>query len=1005
MRSVFEAVQPREDVLSGELRDEVFAAQLGEVAAGRGERVYADPDAFFANTFPTNGLKALLTQALGRIAGRSAAPIIRLETAFGGGKTHSLIALYHLAANRARPSGIEDYVEPALLPDRPVRVAAVVGNALDPSKGVIHQGATTFTLWGELAYQMGAYERLARSDTERIAPGVGSLAEVFDGAPVIVMLDEMARYLEVASGVVVGNSTLADQTVAFLMALLEYAASVDHVVVVYTLAGSADAFSGRTESVMEKIQTLKDTKAISSRHEHVISPTGENEISAIVRHRLFEHVDRRTGRETAYTYHRAIVEQLDRAMDLPAHAGRSGYARDFEDSYPFHPELLTGLNEKVSTIPNFQKTRGALRLLSRVVRHLWTTRPAGTFLIHPHHVDLSVEEVANDLTSRLDRAVFKQVIEADIVNPMAGAKAHAALVDESPAASGRPAFAARIATTVFLHSLVQGVASGLSPAQAKLAAYTPGDDLGLMKRQTDKLLDRAFYLHFDSHRYRFSTEPSLTAVINQEKQLIGRASAKQELDRRIRSMWKKGVFSPVFFPAEPSEIEDTPGAPRLAVIHYDAMSLSNTSDHTHTHTHTHLEHLFDHAGTVGGFRVYRNHLVFLCADSDGVEPAVDEARRYLAISRLVGDLQRFSQYTVENRKRLKSQKDKSELTLRVAITRLYRVLFYPDAAAPKKHAQLARTVLPAQRQGEVDRDQSQVVLRTLRDLGKALTADDPDIPPAYVLSKVWPANADRVTPRRLQREYATRIGLTILFDVNKLKETIKIGIRTDKWVYYDPRRECAYGSNSPTTPLVEITGEVELVRAEAAEGIPICGRPQPPPTADCPLCQNPTTRCTCGEPPPPSVDAIQSEGSPGEAFQRIVDSASERSITRLQSLTVRSEGDGPGFLHDFQALTLAVPQLPKSELTVEMSSTFDLGEEARLQVKFSGPWSRFREINNTIQRTAKTAVDSTGHVQIRLAFPVPVDPAGREMGSIRDTLNRLKAGRLVLTAVPEKKTV
>ena len=113
--------------------------------------------------------------------------------------------------------------------------------------------------------------------------------------------------------------------------------------------------------------------------------------------------------------------------DIPAHAGQSGYAKDIRDSYPFHPELLTGLNEKVSTIPNFQKTRGALRLLSRAVRHLWTTRPDGTFLIHPHHIDLSVDGIANDLTSRLDRAVFKHVIEADIANPMAGAKAHAAL--------------------------------------------------------------------------------------------------------------------------------------------------------------------------------------------------------------------------------------------------------------------------------------------------------------------------------------------------------------------------------------------------------------------------------------------------------------------------------------------------------------------------------------------------------------------------------------------------
>ena len=878
MRSVFDAATPRADVLSGELRDEVFAAQLEEVVAGRGERVYADPDVFFANTFPTNGLRALLSQALGRVAGRSAAPIIRLETAFGGGKTHSLIALYHLAANRARPAGIGDYVDPGLLPDHPVRVAAVVGNALDPVEGVKHPGATTYTLWGELAYQLGTYEQVAGSDTKQIAPGVDALRRVFTGEPVVVMLDELARYLAVAAGVKVGEVSLADQTVAFLMALLEYAAGVDHVVVVYTLASSADAFSEQTEGLLEKNRALRDAEAVSSRHEHVITPTGENEISAIVRHRLFEQVNSAAARETATGYHRAILEQLDRDVDLPAHAGRSGYAQDIRDSYPFHPELLTGLNEKVSTIPNFQKTRGALRLLSRVVRHLWATRPDDTFLIHPHHVDLSVEEVVNDLTSRLNRAVFKQVVEADIVNPMAGAKAHAALVDEKLVASGRPALATRVATTVFLHSLVQGVASGLHPTQAKLAAYTPGDDIGLLEKQTDALLDRAFYLHFDGNRYLFSTEPSLTAVINQEKQLVGRASAKKELDRRVQSIWKKGAFSPVFFPAEPSEIDDTSGPPRLAVIHYDEAAVSQDD----TATPELVKHLFDRTGTIERFRVYRNHVVFLCADAGSIEDTIEKTRRYLAINRLVSDLQRFSQYTKENQKRLKALGNEAELTMRVAVTRLYRVLFYPDANAPKKVGQLSKALLSPQRQGTVAVDQSQAVLRTLRDMGKALTADDRDISPTYMLHKAWPANADRVSPRQLQREYAIRIGLPILFDINKLRETIKLGIRHDKWVYYDSRRECAFSSASPTTPLVEITDDVELVLVDSAEGIPICGQKEQPEEETCPVCDNVETQCVCGGTDTTTTsETIKSEGSPSEAFQRIVDIASERSIARI----------------------------------------------------------------------------------------------------------------------------
>ncbi len=538
---------------------------------GSAEAVYQDSTDFFANTFPTTGLKSLLAEAFGRIAGRPAAPVIRLETAFGGGKTHSLIALYHLAAHEARPLGVEDYVDPALLTEGPLRVAVAVGTSPDLVAGIDHRDFTTRTLWGEIAAQLGSYQHVEAADRARIAPGTSSLADVFAGGPVIVLLDELARYLEVASAIRVGDSTLADQTTAFLMALFEYAAGVDHLVIAYSLASSADAFVDQTEAILERVQALKEAAAVGARLEHVISPTGENEIAAIVRRRLFDRVDSGVGREVASAYHAAIVERIDAGGDLPAHAATAGYARDLVESYPFHPELLLCLNEKVSTIPNFQKTRGALRLLARVVRGLWTERPPETWMIHPHHVALADDEVANDLTSRLDRAVFKQVIEADIANPMAGAKSHAVLVDSPLTNVGKPALAGRMATTVFLHSLTQGAATGVPPAEAKLATYTPGNDLGLIERQTQALLDQAFFLHFDGLRYRFSTEPSLAALIKQEMALVGRASAKGELDRRIRTIWKKGVFEPVFFPAEPSDVDDTLGRPRLVVLHFDAL--------------------------------------------------------------------------------------------------------------------------------------------------------------------------------------------------------------------------------------------------------------------------------------------------------------------------------------------------------------------------------------------------------------------------------------------------
>ena len=591
--------------------------------------------------------------------------------------------------------------------------------------------------------------------------------------------------------------------------------------------------------------------------------------------------------------------------------------------------------------------------------------------------------------------MFKQVIEADIANPMAGAKAHAVLVDDRLTRAGKPAFATRMATTVFLHSLVQGVAAGVTPTEAKLAVFTPGDDIGLIEKQTQTLLDQAFFLHFDGIRYRFSTEPSLAAVVNQERDLVGRAAAKAEMDRRIRTIWKKGAFEPVFFPAEPSDVDDSLGRPKLVVLHYDAVSVTDQA-------HPLILRLFERAGTVDGFRTYRNHLVFLAADAGAVDHAVDEARRYLAISRIVGDPQRFSQYSKDHRQLLKNMSAQAELTLRVAITRLYRHLFYPDATAGAKRQYLSRLGLPAQQQGDVSQDQTQVALRILRELGKVRTADDKGIPPVYVRQKAWPANADRATPRQVQKEFASRTGLPILLDINIIKETVKLGIKAGQWLYFDPAKQCAYSNESPVSPLVEITDDVELIVPDAARDVPICGKqdPEPEPVGKCPVCGNPQSACSCGEDIAPTPGRLKGEGSPAQAFQRVADLAQDRKIGNVAAVTIRAAGAGRELRRDIQAMALAVPQLPKGDKHVEVKGTFDLPGGDRLALEFDGSWNRYRQISDTVQKAAKDAHSGTGHITLRLTFPSPVEPAGSEIGSIRDTFARINPGHVEVVATP-----
>ena len=141
MKTIFETCTPRDEVLKGELREQQFAASLTKVLRGEADEVYGDPTKFFQNTYPTGGLKSLLGESLGRLSGvkPSNAPIIRLETSFGGGKTHNLIALLHLCRGGIAAKVTSRFVSSELLPGQPVKkIGGIVGPDMDVANGIDH---------------------------------------------------------------------------------------------------------------------------------------------------------------------------------------------------------------------------------------------------------------------------------------------------------------------------------------------------------------------------------------------------------------------------------------------------------------------------------------------------------------------------------------------------------------------------------------------------------------------------------------------------------------------------------------------------------------------------------------------------------------------------------------------------------------------------------------------------------------------------------------------------
>jgi hypothetical protein len=1028
MKTVYDLCIPRKEVLEGELREDIFAARLKDVMDGKAEYVYGDPDVFFDNTYPTAGLKTLLSDAMGRLTGNAVGKnaIIRLETAFGGGKTHNLIALYHCVNGNAKDNDIQELIGKENQVPKPgeIKIAGVVGSDLDPTYGISHpeDNLKTFTLWGELAYQLGGkegYELIKDSDENtKAAPGTGLFEALVGDQATLIMIDEIARHLRSAIAVptLTKKSNLAEQSVAFLMSLLEFAASKERCLVVITLADETSAFAEQTEMVR---QAISETKNISARQERVLTPTDEDEISSIVTHRLFKTIDREKAEPVFDAYINYYRQLIDKNAELPPRCMGADYKKELRNAYPFHPELLSTLNRKTATIPNFNQTRGALRLLAWTVRSLWENKIDKLWLIHLHHIDLSEEQIVEDLTSKLDRPKFRQVVQADIVSVMKGIPAHAQTVDEALIASGKPPYAQRLATTIFINSLTQGVASGIDPANLMLCLIEPdrsggGDEPGVIKRQLEKLYHApAFFLEYDGHIHRFKTEPSLEKIILDEASHVPITRAKNEIEERIKKIWKKGYLKLIYFPNEPLDVDDDADLPKLAIMHFDATKTSVTANETPEL----VKRIIQFSGSMESFRIYQNNVLFLVADADQIDHMIWVARRYLAFERIM-EPSRLAEFNEEQKKEIKKLKDAAELDTRIAITKSYRHLYYPSHDAHKTDNYLQHETLQAQDQGDVDKDQSNVILRVLHNLDKVIKADDNVRSAAWLKSKAWDINQKEMTTEELRKAFARKISLKILLDNGQLRKMIENGVKTGVWIYYDSRQQYGYDQDVPP-PAWEISDEAILYSPEEAQRLniqikgksssqfsPVAGEDQSgiPPVDICPVCGNPVNQCTCGaDITQGKPQKISGEGVEAQAFQQVLDQCQEHQIEKLDRLFITIDSSGKLAASATRALGLAIPQFGKGRFFVEQKVHANFAtthEREEFEQEFIGTWERYKRLKNVVDAFGNEADEYKIKMRIKAEFENGLEVNGDQFLMIRDILVNLDVGLVLVEGVP-----
>ena len=403
--TIFDLCRPRADILRGSVAEAEFAADLAQVLTGTAPPDYADPARFFANTHPTRGLRDLLANVCRRLsgAGGEAAAIFRLDTSYGGGKTHGLIALTHAARGMEGVADPDEFVDLALLPNGPVRVAAFDGENADPASGrSLEHGLRAHTPWGKLAYALAGrdgYDRIRESDQRHVAPGAGTLRELFGGQPTLILLDELSIYLRKAQGLGVARGQLT----SFLSSLFKAVEGTRNACVVYTLAigkgeEAVDAYSEENRHIAESMAELEKT---SARKATLLNPTEEDETVHVLRRRLFESVDEARVPEVVAAYRRRWEGGRD---SLSPQATRSETVEAFRAGYPFHPEVLDTLTGKTATLDNFQRVRGMLRLLGKTVAHLWRQRPGDACAVHLHHIDPGHEPIRQEIVTRLGQS-------------------------------------------------------------------------------------------------------------------------------------------------------------------------------------------------------------------------------------------------------------------------------------------------------------------------------------------------------------------------------------------------------------------------------------------------------------------------------------------------------------------------------------------------------------------------------------------------------------------------
>ncbi|ACS34129.1 ATP-binding protein [Thermococcus gammatolerans] len=735
LKPFYQIAIPHDDIKEGKFTLDTFAADLWSVYQNKGPEDYRNPELFWERTYITSGLSVLLDIARKRLIDGVGDAVIQLQTPFGGGKTHSLIALYH----KAREWG--------------ANVVVLDGTAFDAKEDI---------LWEELERQLTGKVELLKGKT---APGKKKISKILEeNAPVLILIDELLEYMVKAAGIRVEDTTLADQTLAFMHELTEAVKKEDKALLVMTLPSSIlEHYSEKAEEYFQKLQK------IAGRAQRVFTPVQEEEVHDVIRTRLFKRIDE-TEMEAVV---KRVVEYLEKEGLIPEGLNAYQYRQRFLRSYPFQPEVIDVLYHRWGSLPKFQRTRGVLRLLSIVV-HSLIGRDVP--FIRLSDFDLSVKTLRDELIDIIGESRYYSVLDADILSPSSGAKRVDRMVGES---YEHYRVGTRAATVIFMYSFSGGDVKGATTKEIKLSCADTRYSSSIVGDAILYLKDNLLYLHYRDGRYFFSLEPSLNKLVVDEMNNVSEEQIRDVEHELLKGQLKGRYFKVYLWPSKPVDVPDSDPSLKLVVLpEYDKEKV--------------LQILQSYGGSE---RVHKNTLIFLVPRETERASFNRLVRRYLAWKIIDEKAKKGSlELTSEQKEDVKENLKRAREDIVQKIAELYRLVLLPTRGG---YEELDLGMKPV----GIKKTIEELIYEKLREEGKLVEKMAP-----VVIEMKYLDGKEYVPTKALYESFLKTPGMPLLKSKSVLIDAIRQGVSEGRFgLGYLTGEEvtCEYLGERPTVTLDE----------------------------------------------------------------------------------------------------------------------------------------------------------------------------------------------------------